>query len=236
MSLEPSWTGRAALMTATGGHPYARYTGGDDTRGYQRDSTVVWAVGPAAWGIGDPLHAAKVGTGIAGLNRIDLPRVDEDATAHLLPVARQRDWQFRWTFSAPPQRTGETRVVPLGPTHHDGISRVLDDVLSYTGNRPGDPRLRAWYGIFDGEHLAAVGGDRSRHGVGYLAPIAVAARHQGRGYGAALTAALTRALLSEFGVCALGIVEHNLKAKDFFNLMGYQESLHRSAIDLHTRQ
>lgn len=233
MSLEPAWTGRVALLAATDGHPYARYNGGDDTRGYQRGSTIVWAVGPTAWGFGDPLRVAKVGADIDDLNRIDLPRADKDAIARVLPVARQRDWQFRWTFSPPPWHAGETRVVPLGPTHHEGISRVLDEVLPYTGNRPGDPRLRAWYGIFDGEHLAAVGGDRSRYGVGYLAPIAVPARYQGRGYGAAITAALTRALLSEFGLCALGIVEHNIKAQEFFDRMGYKEGVHRSAIDLY---
>jgi hypothetical protein len=233
MSLEPpSWRGRAALLAATGGHVYARFYGGDDAVGYEDDGTTVWRVGPMACGFGDPLRAARICAALDGLSRIDLPRVDSDAVARLLPVARQHDWQFRWTSSPPPPRDHETRVVPLGPADHDGINRVLDEVLSYTGNRPGDPRLRAWAGIFDGGELAAVGGERSRHGVGYLAPIAVAARHQGKGYGAAVTAANTRALLPEFGVCALGVVEHNLRAQEFFDHMGYLERVHRSSFEL----
>jgi ribosomal protein S18 acetylase RimI-like enzyme len=232
MRLEPSWTGRAGLLAATGNHPYARYHGGEDLRGYRDEDALIWTDGTVGRGFGDPLRVARLCAKVEGLQRIDLPRVAEGSVADLLPVARQHDWQFRWTRSAPGGRRDESRVVPLGAAHDDDISLVLDEVLAYTGNRPGDPRLRAWYGIFDGGRLAAVGGDRSRHGVGYLAPIAVAARFQGRGYGAAITAAITRKLLPEFGLCALGVMEHNTGAQGFFDRMGYAQGLHRSAIEL----
>lgn len=231
MSLEPSWTGRAALLAAVGDHPFARYYGFDDIRGYAARGAVIGAAGTMAWGFGDPLAAAGIGARLDGLTHLDLPRTSRDAIAGRLPVARHRDWRFRWTETPPSPYPHEDRVVVLGAEHHDAITGILDDVLPYTGNRPGDPRNRGWYGILDGQRLAAVGGDRSRHGVGYLAPIAVAARYQGRGYGAAITAFMTRARVAEFGLCALGVVEDNAHALGFFDRMGYAHRELRSLID-----
>lgn len=231
MSLVPSWTGREALLAATGHHPFARLTpGGDEVRGYVQNSVIVWTVGARANAFGDPIRAAAICADLVDLDRLDLPRLAKSDAARNLPVIRQEDWEFRWTHTAPSVRDLEARVVPLSPAHHQAISHVLDEVLSYTLNRPGDPRIRRWYGIFEKERLVAVGAERSHNAVGYVAGVAVSAERQGRGYGAAITAALTRALLAEFGVCALGIMDHNIRAQATFEHLGYRDRLARSAI------
>ena len=172
--MNPSWTGRDALLAATGHHFLARFSrGGDDIVGYEDSGTVVWTTGSFADSLGDPLVAAAIGTRLSGLTFLDLPRLNGDDAARLFPAARRDDWEIRWTTEAPPHRSLEDAVVPLGPQHHDTIDDLLNEALPYTNNRPGDSRIRHWYGIFDGDRLVAVGAERSRHDVGYLAAIAV---------------------------------------------------------------
>ena len=229
--MNPSWTGREALLSATGHHFLARFShSGDDLVGYEDNGTVVWTSGSFGNSLGDPLKAAAIGTGLNGLTFLDLPRLNGDDAAALFPAARRDDWEIRWTTVAPPARSLEGAVVPLGPQHHSAIDDLLNEALSYTTNRPGDPRIRHWYGIFDAHRLVAVGAERSRHDVGYLAAIAVAPSHRGRGLGAAVTAAVTRVLLREFDICALGVVDHNAQAKAVFHHLGFRDRLLRTAI------
>jgi ribosomal protein S18 acetylase RimI-like enzyme len=229
--MNPSWTGREALLAATGHHFLARFgRGGDDIVGYEDSGTVVWTTGSFADSLGDPLVAATIGAGLSGLTFLDLPRLNAHDAARLFPAARSDSWEIRWTTTAPPERSLEDAVVSLGTPHHAAIDDLLDKALPYTRNRPGDPRIRNWYGIFDGSRLVAVGAERSRHDVGYVAAIAVSPSRQGRGLGAAITAAVTRLLLREFDICALGVMDHNAGAKAAFHHLGYRDRLLRTAI------
>jgi ribosomal protein S18 acetylase RimI-like enzyme len=229
--MNPSWTGREALLAATGHHFLARFSrGGDEIVGYEDRGTVVWTTGSFADSLGDPLVAAEIGIRLSGLTFLDLPRLEARDAARLFSAARRDDWEILWTTAAPPQRSLEAEVIPLGPQHHAAIDNLLNEALPYTNNRPGDRRIRNWYGILDGERLVAVGAERSRHDVGYLAAIAVSPGHQGRGYGAAVTARVTRLLMREFDLCALGVVEHNTLAKAVFSHLGYRDRLLRTAI------
>jgi hypothetical protein len=41
---------------------------------------------------------------------------------------------------------------------------------------------------------------------------------------------VTRLLLREFGLCALGVVDHNAQAKEVFSHLGYRDRLLRTAV------
>ncbi|WP_144125422.1 GNAT family N-acetyltransferase [Catellatospora sichuanensis] len=243
MAITPDFIGRDDLLAKVDHHPYARLTaGGDDVRGYALDGALAWTSlgpwGPIAASLGDaaPVVAlfarlAADGALTAG-SWLHLPRVTHAETAAALPADVHDDWDYLWTTGTPAPHPGEAGVVALDAADHDGIAAVLDDALPGSTSRPGDPRIRQWYGIRDGGRVVAVAGDRSPNGVGFLAGIAVAADAQGRGHGAALTTALTRRLVAEFGVSSLGVMSDNTRALALYHRLGYAESIARTSLRL----
>jgi GNAT superfamily N-acetyltransferase len=248
MALTPDLTGRAALLDLLDYHPYARLTaGGDPVLGYQRDGAVVWTAqgpwGPVAASMGDQHAAARLFAELADVGALDqvkwlhLPRIELTEAQALLPVTYHDHWDYLWTTVAPPPLPVEddlpTGVVALdSDADRAAIEAVLDDALPHSTSRPGDPRIRAWHGIHDGAELIAVAGDRSAHGVGFLAGIAVRADRQGRGLGAAITAALTRQLITEYDVCSLGVMSDNATAIRTYQRLGYTRRIERSSVGL----
>ncbi|GAA1895615.1 GNAT family N-acetyltransferase [Asanoa iriomotensis] len=227
--------GRDAVLVATGAHPYARLTVEPTGTGFRDGSTVVWITrgGSTVCALGDGAVAAATAARLAGEARPDaarwwhLPRLAGEP-----PVAtRVRDeWDFRWTTSPPPHRDGEERAAP---TDDDaGISSLLDIAFPATTTRPGDPRIRAWWAIRDGDQVVACAADRSRGGVGFLAGIAVHPDARGRGLGTALTAALTRHLVAEHGTAALGVMSDNAVANRIYESLGYTSSIPRTTVGL----
>jgi ribosomal protein S18 acetylase RimI-like enzyme len=231
-------TGRDAVVAATGAHPYARLTtaGTPDVTGVRDGSTVVWITpGPVLSGLGDGAVAAAnvrklVADGrLGGARWWHLPRLAESAPPDVTVRVRD-DWDFRWTRDAPPARPGEDRAAQ---TDDDaGITALLDTAFPETTTRPGDPRVRAWWAIRDGGRPVACAADRSRGGVGFLSAIAVHPDARGRGLGAALTAALTRALVAEHGIVALGVMTDNTVANGLYKSLGYVSSVPRTSIGL----
>jgi RimJ/RimL family protein N-acetyltransferase len=233
--------GRAAVLAAAGDNPYTRMTTeGGPVTGYRTEQAVAWLGqgpwGPVACALGDADQAARLFIDLAAQDRLagvrwlHLPRVDGGALAPYLRLTHQDDWDFRWAPTPPPPVAGEERAVPLDGRHDGEINAVLDDALPDTTTRPGDPRVRGWYGIFDGDRLVACGADRSRAEVGFLAGITVATAYQGRGLGAALTAAMTRRLFPAYGVVALGVMWDNTHATRLYQRLGFTGSLARSSV------
>ncbi|MDG4824434.1 GNAT family N-acetyltransferase [Asanoa sp. WMMD1127] len=224
--------GRDAVVAATGAHPYARLTTGEDTdiTGVRDGSTVVWITraGTTVCALGDGAVAAAAARRVTDARWWHLPRLSRAP----LPVApRVRDeWDFRWTSSPPPTRPGEDRATPVDDDA--GISALLEVAFPSTTTRPGDARVRAWWAIRDGSDVVACAADRSRGGVGFLSAIAVHPRARGLGLGAALTAALTRQLLAEFGIAALGVMSDNTVANGMYAALGYTASIPRTTIGL----
>jgi GNAT superfamily N-acetyltransferase len=229
-----SLVGADAVREAAGDHPFVRMYVSEEAelRGYRLGGTVGWhGVGP--WGpVCAAIGSATVGADIvAGL--IDelgpvpaahLPHAPQDELAGRLPVRRYEDWDFRWTSTPPGAHPAEDLVVRLTAEDHDAITALLDADHPGTSSRPGRRRIRGWYGIREGGRLVACGADSSR-GIGVLTGLTVAADRRGRGLGAALTTAMSRALHAEFGVVSLGVEVGNSGAARLYERLGFTDRL-----------
>lgn len=232
--------GRDELLAAVGDHPYTRlYADGQgEVTGYLFDGVAVWTTltprGPAGHALGERGRVTELLTRLtsaqmlAGASWLHLPRVAVDALH--LPVTRHDEWDFRWTATAPPHQSGEERVVVLADADSAAITALIEESFPGTSARPGDPRINRWYGIWSGGRLVACGADRSRNGVGFLAGLTVAPDLRGRGLGAALTAAMTRRLLAEYGQVALGVMVDNHRAVRLYERLGFVGNLPRTSL------
>jgi ribosomal protein S18 acetylase RimI-like enzyme len=187
--------------------------------------------GASAGGFGDAARAAAMLAELAAGDRLHdarrwhLPRLDPATLA----AARERDdWDFLSTRTPPPAVPGEDEVAPVDSDAD--VNALLDEAFPESFSRPGDTRVRAWFGIRERGRLVAVGADRSRAGVGMLAAIAVAPDRRGRGLGAALTAALTRRLLADHDVVALGVMTDNPGAARLYRGLGFGSTLPRTSL------
>lgn len=123
-------------------------------------------------------------------------------------------------------------VVRLGVSDMDGVSAVLAAALPDAGGKPGDPRVRDWYGVFDGGTVVACLADKSSGGVGFLSSIAVLPSHQGLGLGTALTLSVGEKLFAEHGRLALAVEDHNSGALKLYQRLGFTEALSRVSLQL----
>ena len=237
-------SGRAAILAAAGDQPYTRLHtgGGGDLTGYLLDDVTLWtAPGPhgrVGYAMGDPARAVRLvdelvaaGT-LAGLRALHLPRPEAGTPTGRLSVTLWDDWDFHWAVVPPPVQPGEEDVVRLTAADHADIAALVDDSFPTSTTRPGDPRVNHWYGIRAGGRLVACGADRSRGGTGFLAGITVARDAWGRGLGAALTAAMTRALLAEAEEVTLGVMVSNGRARRLYQRLGFTGSIPRTSLRL----
>lgn len=228
-------TGREAVLAAAGDTPYPRlYTGGDgEITGYLGDGVLAWT-GPWAGGaaLGDGERAAALFGQLRTTGWVHLPRVPRDVVSRHLTFTECDDWEYLWTATPPPALPGEERVVPLADDDAPAVNALLDEALPGSTTRPGDARARRWYGIREADRLIACGVDRSNGGVGYLAGLAVAGDRRGRGLGAALTAALTRRLLSGYPFVSLAVYADNTPAVRLYRRLGFTATLSRTSVRL----
>jgi ribosomal protein S18 acetylase RimI-like enzyme len=234
---------RQDLLQQTSNHPYVGLmTSGPEMAVYGRGDAYVWLAqgpwGPVTASLGSasevlPLLAELQAAGTdAWTAWTHLPRASAAAISEHVTATVQDDWDFLWTLGVPPFTRHEDRIELLTDVDSAGINAVLDDAMPDSTTRPGDPRVRAWYGIRDGGRLVAVAADRSRGATGFLAGIAVAGGHQGQGLGAALTAAITRLLLHEYASVALGVMVDNAVALRLYERLGYRHRIERTSVKL----
>ena len=133
-------------------------------------------------------------------------------------------WDVMVTESVPPPQPGEDAVRPLSDLPE--IQAFLDAHSPRHSVRADKPAVLLWGGIRD-EHdgtLLSIGaltlrGDRAP----YLASIATVPRARGRGYGAAVTAFLTRSsLASGSPLCTLAHYDPNPAARSVYLRVGYR--------------
>jgi ribosomal protein S18 acetylase RimI-like enzyme len=225
-------TDSAALIAATGGHPYVRLsTRRDDVLGYIGPSVTVWRGGNrlrrALGAVGDGVAALDVvvgmiaeGTVEPGL-RAEMPRMDHGLVHAVFPGVRIMDWDLRWLESTPPVTAASSDVVVLNESAYDEINAVLDAALPAAHNRPGSARVRQWYGIRSGGDLVAVAADSSSPGFGFINSVAVLPTLHGRGLGSAITSELARRQLAETDTVLLGVMADNVGASRLYGRLGF---------------
>ncbi|SDP67281.1 FR47-like protein [Actinopolyspora xinjiangensis] len=230
------------LFTAAGADAYTRMTVTEDVVGYATDEAVAWFTG-VPW---QPGSVSLRGRAHAAIDLLEWLRAEEplgpgapvrlpllpDAELERLPVHREEDWYFLATERAPRKRRGESDVEVLPSGESERIERLLRDGHPATSAEPRATGIRRWFGIREGERLVACGADRSVNGVGFLVKITVDPAYGGRGLGSALTAAMTRALLAEFGEVALGVTVDNARAIGLYERLGYREVADVSSVRL----
>ncbi|WP_392541882.1 GNAT family N-acetyltransferase [Oryzobacter telluris] len=161
-----------------------------------------------------------------GANRhVSVPRGCIDvATSRLDLGERGGEWDWLWTTRSPPQVRGEDRVVELDPTARDEAEAFLAHHSPTTHGQPFARPGQRWVAVRDpGDGaLVAVGGcEPSQAGTPTLAGIAVAGHRRGEGWGAAVTARLTRDAVATTGACALGMFADNDVARRLYLRLGF---------------
>ncbi|MGH3415072.1 MAG: GNAT family N-acetyltransferase [Actinocrinis sp.] len=153
------------------------------------------------------------GVPLATWNAAPPPGVDEDG-----------DWDLMASYAAPPVLPEEARVGRLGDPAR--VQAFLDLVNPHHSVRSDYPLVDLWAGVRDevsGELLALGALTRRISGVAYLASIATDPAARGRGFGAAVTAVLTRAAFDRGEpLCTLAHYHSNDGARRIYSRVGYR--------------
>jgi GNAT superfamily N-acetyltransferase len=156
--------------------------------------------------------------------RITMPR----GTAPLLPAWVGLDafghWDFRWRSTPPPPQPGEDAAAP--GVDEVAVKTLLADASPGASAVPGDPAVRTWWGVPDGDAglLACAADTSAATGVGHLSSVAVVPSARGRGVGRAVTAAITRALLEDgCDVVTLGLYADNAAGRAMYDALGFAD-------------
>lgn len=218
-------------------HPFLRWQVRTDTvrRRWERPGgTAVLQEGrrgiPVLTVVGSPHVALSVvpeALAEEDVRRVTLPRGavellhEHDAAGRIGPGD---DWDWFWTDTAPPPVPGEERVARL-----DGADEEIRALLETASPRhsavPGAPGIQRWVGVRDqdGRLVAVAANEPMRPDVPHLASIATHPDVRGTGMGAAVTGALTRALLAEGNpVVTLGMYADNAVARRMYLRLGYR--------------
>ena len=174
--------------------------------------------------LGDPAVRAWVTGG--GNRHLSVPR-------GLLPVVAERldlgsrggEWDWLWTRHAPPVVPGEEHVVLLDPSVRDEAEAFLTAHSPRTHGQPFAREGQLWVGVRDPGTgaLVAVLGAVSRARPVPQPSLASPWPRRGAvsGWGAAVTAHLTRLAVDATGACALGMFADNDVARRLYERLGY---------------
>jgi ribosomal protein S18 acetylase RimI-like enzyme len=149
-------------------------------------------------------------------------------TGALLPawvgLETHADWDFRWTFQAPPRQPHEADVIDVSD---EQVAELLAVANPDASAQPGDQRVRRWVGInhTHRRYLVACAADTTEAtGVGHLSSIAVRPDFRGNGFGAAVTSALMGDLFAQgCDVVTLGMYASNTAGRALYDRLGMHE-------------
>lgn len=180
--------------------------------------------------IGTPADADRL------LGALAVTGIDERATGisveqALLPVAQRYfklgpggDWDWMWTTTAPSCQRAEQLVVELDDSADGPELLRLNEIGNPTAESlPGQGVTELWLGVREAGRIVAAGAmHRTGGGAPHLTGIVTHPEARGRGLGAAVTAALTRAALDRADVSTLGMYSENDTARRIYGRLGYQ--------------
>jgi ribosomal protein S18 acetylase RimI-like enzyme len=145
--------------------------------------------------------------------------------AHDLRIGPGDDWDWMWAdASTIGQPHADNRVERLADDARDEVTALLAAASPRHSSDPGDPDVRAWYGVRDGdgELVACAAHTESVPAVPHLASIATHPRVRGQGAGTALTREVTARLLAAGArVVTLGMYADNDVARRMYARIGY---------------
>lgn len=160
-----------------------------------------------------------------GNRHVSVPRGLVDVLHACLDVGdRGGDWDWMWTRTPPPAVAGEEQVVDLDASCRSEAEAFLALHSPRTHGEPFARPGQRWVAIreaADGSLVALGGSEPSQAGTPTLAGIAVASHRRGEGWGAAVTAALTRHAVTTTGACALGMFADNDVARRLYHRLGF---------------
>ncbi len=161
----------------------------------------------------------------AGNRHLSVPRGLVDVALDRLDLGdRGGEWDWMWTRATPPPVPGEARVLDLGPGHRAEAEAFLTAHSPATHGQPFARPGQRWVAVrddLDGSLVALGGSEPSQAGTPTLAGIAVARHRRGEGWGAAVTARLTRDAVASNGACALGMFADNHVARALYHRLGF---------------
>lgn len=236
------------LVEVTGGHPVvvldvgAGFVGPAYAVGTGREVAVAFhrrsdhgVPGSAALGtasglavlLDDPTVRTWVTGG--GNRHLSVPRGLSGVVEDRLDLGtRGGEWDWMWTRAAPPVVPGEEHVVALDPSTRDEAEEFLTAHSPRTHGQPFARAAQRWVGVRDtatGALVAVGGSEPSAGGTPTLAGIAVATDRRGQGWGAAVSAHLTRSAVAETGACALGMFADNDVARRVYHRLGFRTGM-----------
>lgn len=230
-----------ALVAFTDGHPLARWNHAARRFGQ------AWGLGRSAaftsggrFGhvlmvFGDDTDAARLTSALltnaapvddVALDMVVVPRAAVVSVGDL--VRPSYDWDWFWTTEAPDRRPGEAAVERLNvddASVADEVTELLHESSPTTSALPGDATVDRWSGIRgpSGALVACAAESERSSGIPNLRAIAVRPALRGRGLGADVTAAVTRAGF-EAGAPAvtLGMYSDNDAARGMYQRLGFR--------------
>jgi ribosomal protein S18 acetylase RimI-like enzyme len=234
---------RAWVLDFVADFPYARFAlgSGTDPRGIRVELPATgigllwWAGGPfglLGHGLGDPSvidfalkHARTEGL-LGDVGWVNLPR----CTPAQIPAGwtHREDWDYLWlpdgsTSVVAPKQDAVRPVSDVA-----AIGALLAAAFPDSMLRPGHPMVNTWYGAYVDGELVACAADRSVHSpdsdavpTGMIGAVAVHPEHRGRGWGAAVTAALAEVLRQRYTQVGLGVTADNHAASRLYRRLGF---------------
>lgn len=160
-----------------------------------------------------------------GAAAVSVPQEHLAVAQGTLDLGQGGDWEWMWTMTAPPLDPRESLLVELDDSADaEEIADFSRAHNSRVWTEVGVGRVHGWLGLRDADgRLIAVGGTEVEDsGVPHLAGIVTARDRRSQGLGSVISAALTRVVLDEHGVCTLGMFSDNEVARRLYHRLGYR--------------
>lgn len=160
---------------------------------------------------------------LRALTHVSVPRESFEHVADVHDWGGGGEWDWMWTTTAvaPLRHESDIEVVDSSAS-----TRLVEFLRHASPRTHGEPFARPdqlWVTLREHGTLIGCGSwDLATSGVPVLAGIAVEPSRRGEGYGAAITAYLTREAVSAFGACTLGMFADNVTARRLYHRLGYR--------------
>jgi GNAT superfamily N-acetyltransferase len=158
-----------------------------------------------------------------GLTHISVPRSAFGQVVDLHEWGGGGEWDWMWTTTAVPPLPHEPVIEVVDETAAGELVEFLQRANPRTHGEPFARPHQLWVTLRQDGRLVACGSwDLATSGIPVLAGIAVDPTRRGEGFGAAVTAYLTRRAVSGFGACTLGMFADNVTARRLYHRLGYR--------------